>query len=72
MEGGYLKEHTFTPREIETAAYIAEGMTFEEIAERMGISARTVVAYSNSLRLHLGVAKKRQIPAAMREIGLLD
>lgn len=71
-KGGLLKKHTFTPREMETAQLISEGLTFNEMADRMGISPRTVIAYSNSLRLHLGVAKKYEIPAAMRELGLLD
>ena len=67
-----VKKHAFTPREIEAAHLIQEGLTYDEMADRMGISTRTVIAYANSLRLHLGVDKKRRVPAAMRELGLLD
>lgn len=60
-----------TPREFEIALLIVEGLTYEEMGDRLGISPRTTKAYTDKIRLLLGVEKKRQIPQAMREQGLI-
>ena len=56
----------FTARQREVVRLIAEGCSNVEIAERLRISPRTAKAHSDTLRIKLGVARRRQIPAAFR------
>lgn len=63
MEG---RRKTFTTRQLQVIELIAAGCSNEEIGKRLGVSARTAKAHSDALRRKLGVAKKRQIPAAYR------
>ncbi|MBA3716741.1 MAG: helix-turn-helix transcriptional regulator [Actinobacteria bacterium] len=63
MEG---RRKTFTTRQLQVVELIAAGCSNEEIGQRLGLSARTAKAHSDALRRKLGVAKKRQIPAAYR------
>jgi DNA-binding CsgD family transcriptional regulator len=55
-------------RQHEVARGVAEGMTDAEIAERLGISPRTVRMHCDALRVRLGVSHRRQIPYAYRMI----
>lgn len=59
-------ETRFTPRQREVVELIAAGCSNEEIARRLGISPRTAKAHCDVLRQKLGVAKRRQVPAAYR------
>jgi DNA-binding CsgD family transcriptional regulator len=63
MEG---RRRTFTERQLQVVELIAAGCSNEEIGKRLGLSPRTAKAHSDALRRKLGVAKKRQIPAAYR------
>jgi DNA-binding CsgD family transcriptional regulator len=56
----------FTDRQREVVRLIAEGCSNVEIAARLGISPRTAKAHSDTLRIKLGVSRRRQIPAAFR------
>lgn len=60
-----------TPEEQRIARFISDGLTYEEMADRMGISPSTVKQHTTLLRNALGVKFKRQIPGVMRELGLL-
>jgi DNA-binding NarL/FixJ family response regulator len=62
----------FTDRQVELGRLIAEGLTYQEIADRLGVSSSTVRQRTDRLRWILGVEKKRQIPAVMRALGLID
>ena len=57
----------FTLRQRQVVHLIAEGCSNLEIAERLGISPRTAKAHSDILRVKLGVARRRHIPAAFRQ-----
>ena len=57
---------SITPRQREVVALIAAGLSNDEVAERLAISPRTAKAHSDTLRLKLGVPRRRQIPAAYR------
>jgi ATP/maltotriose-dependent transcriptional regulator MalT len=57
-----------TERQREVVALIAAGCSNDEVGRSLGISARTAKAHSDVLRSKLGVARRRQIPAAYRLI----
>jgi DNA-binding NarL/FixJ family response regulator len=57
-----------TSRQRQIAACIERGLTNDEAAEELGISARTVKAHVEVIRRRLGVAKRRLIPAALRKL----
>ena len=56
----------FTHRQREVVHLIAVGCSNVEVADRLGISPRTAKAHADTLRAKLGVARRRQIPAAYR------
>ena len=58
----------FTERQRQVVTLIAAGCSNIEIAERLGVSPRTAKAHSDVLRTKLGVSRRRQIPAAYREV----
>ena len=55
-----------TDRQRQVVELIAAGYSNEEIGRRLGISPRTAKAHADVLRRKLGVARRRQIPAAYR------
>jgi ATP/maltotriose-dependent transcriptional regulator MalT len=57
-----------TQRQTEVVELIAAGCSNEEVGNRLGISARTAKAHSDTLRRRLGVARRRQIPSAYRSL----
>jgi DNA-binding NarL/FixJ family response regulator len=56
-----------TDRQRQVALCIGHGLTNDEAARELGISPRTAKAHADAIRLKLGVAKRRLIPAALRE-----
>jgi ATP/maltotriose-dependent transcriptional regulator MalT len=60
--------HTASPpitdRQRQVVELIAAGCSNEEVGRRLGISTRTAKAHADVLRRKLGVARRRQIPAA--------
>lgn len=61
-----------TQRQYEVGKLVCENLTYDEIAERLGITRSTVKVHIDALRMKLGVEKKRHIPQAMRAMGLVD
>jgi LuxR family maltose regulon positive regulatory protein len=57
-----------TERQRQVVELIAAGCSNEEVGLRLGISARTAKAHADVLRRKLGVARRRQIPAAYRAV----
>jgi ATP/maltotriose-dependent transcriptional regulator MalT len=57
-----------TERQRQVVELIAAGYSNEEVGRRLGISARTAKAHADVLRRKLGVARRRQIPAAYRAV----
>jgi DNA-binding NarL/FixJ family response regulator len=57
-----------TERQRQVARAIERGLSNREIAEKLGISERTVKAHSDVLRWKLGVRKRRQIAPAFRKL----
>lgn len=60
-----------TPRELQIARLIADGLTYDEIGEALGCSGRTAKVHTDRIRLKLGIAKKRHIPRVLKELGIL-
>lgn len=58
-----------SPREEEVLALLADGLTDREIAERLGISPRTVETHVGSLLNKLGVRNRAQAAQRYRESG---
>ena len=59
-------DFSLTDRQRQVVELIARGCSNEEVGERLGISARTAKAHCDVLRQKLGVARRRQIPAAFK------
>jgi DNA-binding CsgD family transcriptional regulator len=57
---------TITVRQKQVIQLIAEGRSNEEVGRELGISPRTAKAHCDTLRLKLGVPRRRQIPLAYR------
>jgi LuxR family maltose regulon positive regulatory protein len=57
-----------TDRQRQVVELIAAGCSNEEVGLRLGISTRTAKAHADALRRKLGVARRRQIPAAYRAL----
>lgn len=57
-----------TQRQLQVVGLIANGCSNEEIGRRLDISPRTAKAHCDALRLKLGVARRRQIPAAFKTL----
>ena len=57
-----------TERQRQVVELIALGCSNDEVAERLGISARTAKAHCDVLRQKLGVPRRRQIPAAFKTL----
>ena len=65
---GTVVEASLTDRQREVVALIAAGCSNDEVGRSLGISARTAKAHSDALRVKLGVPRRRQIPAAFRQL----
>jgi ATP/maltotriose-dependent transcriptional regulator MalT len=61
-----------TERQRQVVALIAVGCSNDEVGARLGISPRTAKAHCDVLRQKLGVARRRQIPAAYRALTGAD
>jgi DNA-binding CsgD family transcriptional regulator len=55
-----------TERQREVVGLIAAGFSNDEVAERLGISARTAKAHADAVRAKLGATRRRHIPAVFR------
>lgn len=51
-----------TERQLEVTRLVAEGLSHEEIAAQLGISARTAKAHTDALRQKFGVSRVRKLP----------
>ena len=65
-ETAHTTSPPITDRQRQVVELIAAGCSNEEVGRRLGISPRTAKAHADVLRRKLGVARRRQIPAAYR------
>jgi DNA-binding CsgD family transcriptional regulator len=54
-----------TPREMEVARLAADGMSSRELAERLGISVRTVDNHLGTVYAKLGVSTREELPSVI-------
>jgi pimeloyl-ACP methyl ester carboxylesterase/DNA-binding CsgD family transcriptional regulator len=52
-----------TPRQLQVAALVAEGLTNRQIAERLGIQERSAEGHVERIRLRLGVSSRARVAA---------
>jgi pimeloyl-ACP methyl ester carboxylesterase/DNA-binding CsgD family transcriptional regulator len=52
-----------TPRQLQVAALVTEGLTNRQIAERLGIEERSAEGHVERIRLRLGVTSRAQVAA---------
>lgn len=67
-----FKHVKLTPRETEVVRRIAEGGTYREIAEGLGISEKTVATYRERASEKLGVRSRAELVRWALENGLLN
>jgi DNA-binding NarL/FixJ family response regulator len=70
--GDPYKHVKLTPREIEVVRQIAQGSTYREIAETLGISEKTVATYRERASEKLGVRSRAELVRWALENDLLD
>ena len=70
VSNGSLPATTLTQRQREIAAFIAQGLTNEEIADRLVVSAGTVANHVASMLQRLAVGSRTQIATWAVEHGL--
>jgi DNA-binding CsgD family transcriptional regulator len=63
LRAGTRRERLLTPREVEVARLVAEGLTSREIAEAMHISARTADNHVQHILDKLGLRSRSQVAA---------
>lgn len=68
--GNYADSDKLTPREEQVLYFTAEGFTSSHIADRLGISARTVETHRNNLMRKLGLHNKAELIRYSMERGL--
>jgi DNA-binding CsgD family transcriptional regulator len=59
--GGLLEQFGLTPRELQTVALLAEGLTSKQIAARMNISPNTVKAFLRIVMFKMDVSTRSGI-----------
>jgi DNA-binding NarL/FixJ family response regulator len=71
-EGGPENAAALSPRELQVLALISGGLTTQAIAERLGISTKTVEGRRETLFAKLGVQSQVQAVAVAMRTGLLS
>jgi DNA-binding CsgD family transcriptional regulator len=66
-----LQKYNISPREYEVLCLIAEGLSNQEIADRLFVSLNTIKTHSSNLFLKLDVKRRTQAVQRAQEWGLL-
>jgi NarL family two-component system response regulator LiaR len=61
-----------SPRELEVLALISQGLSNQEIADRLFLSLNTVKTHSSNIFLKLDVKRRTQAVSKAREMGILS
>ena len=68
---GHSSSVELTPRERSVLTMLAEGMSSKEIAERLGLSAHTIVNHRTNLMRKTGLHRVAQLARLAAELGLV-
>ncbi|TNE60350.1 MAG: response regulator transcription factor [Bacteroidetes bacterium] len=66
-----LARHNITPREYEVLQFIAQGLSNQEIADRMFVSLNTIKTHTSNLFSKLDVQRRTQAVQKARALRLL-
>jgi two-component system, NarL family, nitrate/nitrite response regulator NarL len=69
MDAGQLSK--LSPRELDTARFMAQGLSNKEIAKELGISPATVKVYSKSIIMKFGVRNRTEFAGEAIRLGLV-
>src|SRR5205814_9740540 len=72
VDNGKVQGTVLTKREREVAAFVAEGLTNRDIADRLVISDRTVESHVEHIRNKLGVRSRAQVATWTVTVGEVD
>jgi len=64
--------HDLTPRERAVLLLISEGLSNQEVADRLSVSKRTISTNLAAIFQKLGVHTRLQVVVQARQLGLLD
>lgn len=70
-ESGVETLSSLTPRQLEVACLVAEGLTSAEIANRMGVSTRTITSHLDRIYTRLGISTRAALAGRIAASGLL-
>lgn len=65
------EEHQLSARELEVLQHLAQGLTNQEIADRLFVSVNTAKTHLANLYHKLGVQRRTQAVARARQLGLI-
>ena len=63
---------TLSPREVDTAVLLAQGLTYRQVARRLKLTETTVATYGKRARAKLHVANKAELTKRIIELGYLQ
>ncbi len=66
-----LEKFSITPRELEVLMQMAQGLSNQEIADKLFVSLNTVKTHSSNVFSKLGVQRRTQAIQRAKELGLL-
>lgn len=67
-----LEMHHITPREYEVLLLMAEGLSNQEIADRLFVSLHTVKTHASNLLSKLGAQRRTQAIQVAKALGILE
>lgn len=67
-----LEQHNITPREYEVLVLMAEGLSNQEIADRLFVSLHTIKTHASNLLSKLAAQRRTQAVQRAKEMGILE
>lgn len=62
-------EQEITERQLECVQMFARGLNNDQIAEHLGVQARTVKAHFDAIRHKYRISRKKDIPLVLHQMG---
>jgi len=71
LDAALRRRFSFTPSEVNVALLILEGLTYSEMAKRLGVSYHTVHTHVKAIHSKARVASNGRLQALIGSIGIL-